>query len=118
MSGPLLRFLFENEGGEMATYAIDGVRINPASDRITHVRWGLIDPKTHDWSSPPEIVEVAEVVNAIHRGDVVWSLFTLGGRRFLGPKIKTVVHTSGHDGIDTDVPGGHVEKCIDDLPAV
>ena len=102
----------------MATYAIDGVRINPASDRVTHVRWALIDPKTHESVSPPQIVEVAEAVNAIHAGDVVWSLFTLGGRRFLGPKIKAVAHTNGDDGIDTDVPDGHVEKCIDDLPAV
>ena len=102
----------------MATYAIDGVRINPASDRVTHVRWALIDPKTNDWLSLAAVVEVAEAVNAIRAGDVVWSLFTLGGRRFLGPKIKAVAHTNGADGIDTDVPDGHVEKCIDDLPPV
>jgi hypothetical protein len=102
----------------MATYAIDGVRINPASDRVTHVRWALIDPKTNEWLSPPATVEVAEAVNAIHAGDVVWSIFTLGGRRFLGPKIRAVAHINGEDGIDTDVPDGHVEKCIDDLPAV
>jgi hypothetical protein len=29
-----------------------------------------------------------------------------------------VSHTDGRDGIDTDVPGDHVEKCIDDLPHV
>jgi len=102
----------------MATYAIDGVRINPTTDRVTHVRWALIDPRTNNWSSPPQIVEVAEAVNAIHAGDVVWSLFTLGGMRFLGPKIKAVAHTNSSDGIDTDVPDGHIEKCIDDLPAV
>jgi hypothetical protein len=83
----------------MAVYAIDGVRINPASGRVTHVRWALVDPKTNEWLSPPQIVEVAEAVNAIHAGDVVWSLFTLGGRRYLGPKMKAVAHTNGDDGI-------------------
>jgi hypothetical protein len=102
----------------MTTFAIDGVRINPATDRVTHVRWALVDPKTRDWLSPTAVVEVAEVVRAIHSGDDVWSLFTLGGIRFLGPKIQAVAHTDGHDGIDTSVPDGHVEKCIDDLPQV
>jgi hypothetical protein len=103
---------------DMATYAIDGIRINPATDRVTHVRWALVNPKTNEWLSSLEVVEVADVVRAIHAGDVVWSLFELGGMRFLGPKIKVVAHTNGDDGIDTDVPDGHVEKCIDDLPHV
>ena len=102
----------------MATYAIDGVRINPVTNRLTHVRWSLVDPKTNIWLSPVEVVEVIEVVDAIHAGDVVWSLFTLGGMRILGPKSKVVAHTDGHDGIDVDVPDGHVEKCIDDLTRV
>ncbi|MFP3564321.1 hypothetical protein [Paraburkholderia sp. SIMBA_030] len=102
----------------MATFAIDGVRINPATDRVTHVRWALVDPKTHDWLSPTEVVEVIEVVKAIHAGDVCWSLFTLGGVRFLGPKIKIVAHTNGPDGIDTEVPDGNIEKSMDDLPQV
>jgi hypothetical protein len=102
----------------MATYAVDAVRINPANDRVTHVRWALINPKTHEWLSQHEIVEVDEVVKVIRAGNLVWSLYTLGGMRLLGPKIKTVSHTDGHDGIDTDIPGGHVEKSIDDLPRV
>lgn len=102
----------------MATFAIDGVRINPTTDRVTHVRWGLIDLGTHDWLAPPEIVELDTVIQSMRSGNVVWSLFTLGGRRFIGPKIKAVSHTTGHDGIDTDVPNGSIEKCMDDLPRV
>jgi hypothetical protein len=100
---------------DMATFAIDGVRIDPATDRVTHVRWALINPTTHEWQSQPQIVEVSEVVRVIHAGDAVWSLFTLGGVRFLGPKIKTVAHTNGRDGIDTEIPDGSIEKSIDDL---
>jgi hypothetical protein len=103
---------------DVTTLAIDAVRINPANDRITHVRWAPVDPSTRDWLSPTSIVEVDEVVAAIRRGDAVWSLFTLGGTRYLGPKIVTVAHIDGHDGINTDVPGDHVEKCIDDLPRI
>jgi hypothetical protein len=103
---------------EMTTFAIDGVRINPATDRVTHVRWAPVDLRTHDWLSPTAIVEVAEVVKAIRAGDAGWSLFTLGGVRFLGPKIKIVAHTNGPDGIDTEEPDGSVEKSIDDLPQV
>ncbi|WP_133646144.1 hypothetical protein [Paraburkholderia flava] len=102
----------------MATYAIDGVRIDNGTGRITHVRWALINPKTNEWLSPHEIVAVADVVAAIRGGNLVWSLFTLGGMNFIGPKIKTVAHMDGNDGIDTDIPDGHVEKSIDDLPAV
>lgn len=102
----------------MATFGIDAVRIDPMNDRITHVRWAAVDPATREWSSPTSIADVGQVVDAIHRGDAVWSLFTLGGTRFLGPKIIAVSHTNGHDGIDTDVPDGHVEKCIDDLPRI
>ena len=102
----------------MATFAIDGIRINRANDRLTHVRWALVNPKTSEWLSPLAIVEVADVVKAIHGANAVWSLFTLGGRRFLGPKIRAVAHTGGHDGIDTEIPDGHIEKSIDDLPRV
>jgi hypothetical protein len=102
----------------MSTYAIDGVRISPSTDRVTHVRWAPIDPETHDWLAPPRITEIAEVTHGIHAGNVVYSLFTLGGMRFLGPKIKAIPHPNAADGIDTEVPDGSVEKSMDDLPRV
>ena len=102
----------------MATFAIDGIRINRANDRLTHVRWALVNPKTNEWLSPLAIVEVADLVKAIHGGNAVWSLFTLGGRRFLGPKIRAVAHTGGHDGSATEIPDGHRENARDDLPRV
>jgi hypothetical protein len=101
----------------MSTFGIDGIRIDFAG-HITHVRWAPIDPKTREWLSPTKIVEVGELVKAIQAGEVCWSLFTLGGKRFLGPKIRVVAHTNGPDGIDTDVPDGSIEKSMDDLPPV
>ena len=66
----------------MSTFGIDGIRIDFAG-HITHVRWAPIDPKTREWLSPTKIVEVGELVKAIQAGEVCWSLFTLGGKRFL-----------------------------------
>ncbi|RFU48161.1 hypothetical protein [Paraburkholderia sp. DHOC27] len=102
----------------MATFAIDGVRIDPATGRTTHVRWARIDARTHDWLSPPQVVEIGDVVQALRAGEVCWTVFTLSGARFLGPKIRIVAHTNGPDGIDTDVPNGCIEKSMDDLPRV
>jgi hypothetical protein len=102
----------------MATYAIDGVRISSSTGRVTHVRWAQIDLQTHDWLSQPTIAEVAHVAHDIRSGAMVYSLFTLGGMRFLGPRIKAVSHPNGVDGIDMEVPDGSVEKSIDDLPPV
>jgi len=102
----------------MATYAVDGVRISGSTDRVTHVRWAPIDPHTHDWLSPPRISEVADVAQGLRTGAVVYSVFTLGGMKFLGPKIKAVPHPNGIDGIDMEVPDGSVEKSMDDLPRV
>lgn len=101
----------------MTTFGIDGIRIDSAG-RITHVRWAPIDPKTLDWVYPARIVEVGDVVEAIRAGDVCWSLFMLGGKRLLGPRLRIVAHLNGPDGIDTDVPGDGIEKSIDDLPQV
>jgi hypothetical protein len=72
----------------MATYAIDGVRINPVTNRLTHVRWSLVDPKTNIWLSPVEVVEVIEVVDAIHASDVVWSLFSAWRNAISGAENK------------------------------
>ena len=100
----------------MSTFGIDGIRIDFAG-HITHVRWAPIDPKTREWLSPTKIVEVGELVKAIQAGEVCWSLFTLGGKRFLGPKIRVVAHMNGPDGIDTDVPDGSIEKVHGRSPA-
>jgi hypothetical protein len=43
---------------------MDGVRINPATDRVTHVRCVLTDSKTPDeWLTSSAVVAVAEVVS-------------------------------------------------------
>jgi hypothetical protein len=102
---------------EMTTFGIDGIRID-SGGHTTHVCWAPIDLKTLDCLSPTRIVEVGDVVKAIRAGEVCWSIFTLSGKRFLGPKIRVVAHTNSPDGIETDVPDGSIEKSMDDLPPI
>jgi hypothetical protein len=100
----------------MSTLAIDGVRW--ANDRVTDVRWGSFDALSNAWMSPTTIVEVAQVVDAIKSGKEVRTLFTLGGRTFLGPKVTALPYTAGHIGIEARVQEGQIEKSLEDLPSV
>jgi hypothetical protein len=83
----------------MATLAIDGVRWT--NDRVTNVRWGSFDASTNSWS-----------------GKEVRTLFKLGGRTFLGPKVTALPYTGGHVGIEARVQDGQLEKSLEDLPPV
>jgi hypothetical protein len=100
----------------MATLAIDGVRW--VNDRVTNVRWGSFDQTTNDWAEPTTIVDVHQVVDAIKSGKEVRTLFTLGGRPFLGPKVSALPYTNGHVGIEARVQDGQIEKSLEDLPGV
>ncbi|AET88974.1 MULTISPECIES: hypothetical protein [Caballeronia] len=100
----------------MATLAIDGVRWT--NDRVTSVRWGSFDPGTNAWTTPTTIVDVQQVVDAIKSGKEVRTLFILGGRSFLGPKVAALPYANGHIGIEARVQDGQIEKSLEDLPAV
>ncbi|GGD52360.1 MULTISPECIES: hypothetical protein [Caballeronia] len=100
----------------MATLAIDGVRW--VNDRVTNVRWGSFDSARNAWAAPTSIVDVHEVVDAIKSGKEVRTLFTLGGRTFLGPKVSALPYANGHVGIEARVQDGQIEKSLEDLPPV
>jgi hypothetical protein len=48
----------------------------------------------------------------------VRTLFKLGGRTFLGPKVTALPYTGGHVGIEARVQDGQLEKSLEDLPPV
>jgi len=100
----------------MSTLAIDGVRWT--NDRVSNVRWGSFDAGINDWTTPTTIVDVAQVVEAIKSGKEVRTLFTLGGRTFLGPKVSALPYANGHVGIEARVQDGQIEKSLEDLPPV
>ena len=59
---------------------------------------------------------MSQVVEAIKSGKEVRTLFTLGGRTFLGPKVTALPYTAGHIGIEARVQEGQIEKSLEDLP--
>ncbi|CAH2810525.1 MAG: hypothetical protein CBHOC_5098 [uncultured Caballeronia sp.] len=95
--------------------AIDGVRW--VNDRVTDVRWGSFDPATNDWAAPTTIVQVQQVVDALKSGKEVRTLFKLGGRPFLGPKVSALPYANGHVGIEARVQDGQPDREIARRPA-
>lgn len=101
----------------MSLYAINGVRIDPETGRVTHVRWAQVDPKRNAWVRDPYVEEVISVVDAITGGDDVCTLFPVEDRTVPGPKVKVVVYAGGLEGIDVVDPKED-GRTLADLPAV
>lgn len=68
----------------MSIVAIDGVRWT--NDRVTHVRWGNIDELTANWTSVPKVVDVDRVVKVLEKGELVRTVFKLGGEAIWAPR--------------------------------
>lgn len=101
----------------MSVYAINGVRIDSATGRVTHVRWAQVDPQRNQWVVDPFVEEVIGVVDAIVGGDDVWTIFTVGAQTVLGPKVEVIVYAGGLEGIDVVDPK-EAGRALADLPAV
>lgn len=104
----------------MSIYVIDGVRINAANDRVTHVRWGQVNPRNNQWTNPagPGIDEVIRAVDAIQGGDEVWTVFPVQGQTVLGPQVAVVVYPGGLEGIETADAANHPGRTMLDLPRI
>lgn len=57
-----------------AIHAVSAVRLD-ADGRITHVRWGRVDPVRNDWAAPEVVAPVAQVVDALNAKQQVFALF-------------------------------------------
>ena len=58
----------------MNTFAVSKVKLDPAG-RVTAVLWGKVDTDKNAWATPEVVVPVAEAVDALHAGDLVFALF-------------------------------------------
>jgi hypothetical protein len=58
----------------MSIYAINGIRVDYVTGRVTHVRWALVDAQKINWLADPKIAPVIDVVEAISAGDEVFCL--------------------------------------------
>ncbi|MBC7918150.1 MAG: hypothetical protein H7Y28_10120 [Rhodoferax sp.] len=70
----------------LRTFAVSQVALD-VDGRVAHVRWGQVDTAKNVWARPEVLSPVANVVDAIQRGDQVFALFPsihghLPGREF------------------------------------
>lgn len=56
------------------TYAVSKVTLD-ADGRVTDVLWGQVDTVKNAWARPEVLAPVADVVDALQRGDQVFALF-------------------------------------------
>jgi hypothetical protein len=101
----------------MSIFAVNGVRLDERTGRVTHVRWAQVNPKQNQWVSEPAEAPVIDVVDAIVAGDQVWTIFPEGVNTVLGPQLKSVVYAGGLEGIDTVDPK-QVNRTLRDLPRI
>jgi hypothetical protein len=100
----------------MATYAITAVRLNPSNDRVDLVKMGLVNTAKNEWASEPKEVPVIEAVNAIMRGDKVFTIFPESTETVLGPKLRTFAYPGGFEGIEVENPEENKGRTVRDLP--
>lgn len=85
----------------MSIFAIFAVRIDERSGQIDAVKWKQFNPLTATFTMPLREIPVIEVVDAIHRGDDVFTTFTSEGTMVAGRRVKTVVPPGGTESIET-----------------
>lgn len=59
----------------MSTFAVNGVRIDVLSARVTHVRWAAVNPTDRSWAATPSEASVEEVARALAAGNDVHAVF-------------------------------------------
>ncbi|MBN3788285.1 phosphatidylserine/phosphatidylglycerophosphate/cardiolipin synthase [Burkholderia sp. Ac-20353] len=102
----------------MSVFAVNGVRIDPRSGRVTHVRWGQVNAAGRAWIAAPREAPVAEVVRAVVGGDDVHVIFDASGDHVAGPKLKSVVYRDATEGIELDVDATREARTLRDLPQI
>ncbi|MGU7779929.1 phosphatidylserine/phosphatidylglycerophosphate/cardiolipin synthase [Burkholderia sp. PU8-34] len=102
----------------MSVFAVSGVRIDLSSGRVTHVRWGQVNPASRAWVARPHDAHVSEVVRAVAGGDEVYVIFDASGNRAVGPKLKRVVYRDATEGIELDVDATREARTLRDLPQI
>ncbi|KVD94523.1 phosphatidylserine/phosphatidylglycerophosphate/cardiolipin synthase [Burkholderia stagnalis] len=102
----------------MSIFAVNGVRIDLLTRRVTHVRWAKLNPQDDSWVEAPREARVMDVVDAIMGGDDVYTIFSVGGQSVVGPALKTVVYRDASQGIELDVDATKASRTLDELPQI
>ncbi|MGS0894160.1 phosphatidylserine/phosphatidylglycerophosphate/cardiolipin synthase [Burkholderia stagnalis] len=102
----------------MSTFAVNGVRIDPLSARVTHVRWAAVNPADRSWAAKPGEAPVADVARAIAAGDDVHAIFDGSDGLAVGPKLKRVRYRDASEGIELDIDATSEARTLRDLPQI
>ncbi len=96
----------------MNVYAVSKVRLD-VDGRVTGVEWGHVDTGSNDWHADPAEADVQEVVNALHRGDLVFSLFQETHGLMPGRRFRVVSYDNGWETITLDGAPTHEHEIHD-----
>ncbi|WP_419687316.1 phosphatidylserine/phosphatidylglycerophosphate/cardiolipin synthase [Burkholderia theae] len=102
----------------MSMFAVNGVRIDPLSARVTHVRWAAVNSADRSWAAKPSEAPVAEVAHALASGNDVRAIFSESDATAIGPKLKRVLYRDASEGIELDIDATSESRTLWDLPQI
>jgi hypothetical protein len=100
----------------MTTHAITAISIDEATHQVVAVRWGQLTLDGDEWEVAPRVAQVIEVVDALHKGDRVVTIFPVEGHRVAGPEVQRVPYEAGREGIATVDEANQAGRTLFDLP--
>jgi len=102
----------------MSMFAVNGVRIDPLSARVTHVRWAAVNPSDRSWAATPSEAPVADVARALASGNDVRAIFSASDDTAIGPRLKRVLYRDASEGIELDIDATSESRTLRDLPQI
>ena len=102
----------------MSMFAVNGVRIDVLSARVTHVRWAAVTPADRSWAATPSDSTVAEVARALACGSEVRAVFDETDGMAVGPRLKRVLYRDASEGIELDIDATNESRTLRDLPQI
>ncbi|KVH32857.1 phosphatidylserine/phosphatidylglycerophosphate/cardiolipin synthase [Burkholderia cepacia] len=102
----------------MSMFAVNGVRIDPLSARVTHVRWAPVNPSDRSWAATPSEAPVADVARALASGNDVRAIFSALDATAIGPRLKRVLYRDASEGIELDIDATNESRTLRDLPQI
>ncbi|MBR8344256.1 phosphatidylserine/phosphatidylglycerophosphate/cardiolipin synthase [Burkholderia ambifaria] len=102
----------------MSMFAVNGVRIDVLSARVTHVRWAAVNPTDRSWAATPSEASVEEVARALAAGNDVRAVFDEVDGTAVGPKLKRVLYRDASAGIELDIDATNESRTLRDLPQI
>lgn len=98
----------------MKVHAVAKVRLDD-DGRVTGVEWGPVDTLTNEWHTEPQIADVQEVVDALHRGEDVYALFATSHGMMPMRRFRTVTYDNGWQTVNLDGQATHEHEIHDML---